>query len=236
MTDDAPGAIRSPNIWGDPQAYERENLAVDRGQRLEAAMLRIVGRPDWSGWTVLDLGCGSGFHLPRFAATARRVVGVEPHAPLVALARERVASLGHVDVHLASAQHTGLPDSSVDLVHARWAYFFGPGCEPGLDELARVVRPGGLACVIDNDTTRSTFGRWFTDAWPDHDAAAVARFWHRHGWSREPLTVAWEFDSRADFESVVALEFEPRFAARLLAEDPERTSVDYAVNLWWRRF
>ena len=40
-----------------------------------------------------------------------------------------------------------LPDASVDVVHARWAYFFGPGCEPGLAELDRVVRRGGTALV-----------------------------------------------------------------------------------------
>ena len=58
-------------------------------------------------------------------------------------------------------------DASVDVVHARWAYFFGPGCEPGLAELARVVRPGGVAFVVDNDVTRSTFGRWVLRAFPD---------------------------------------------------------------------
>ena len=39
-----------------------------------------------------------------------------------------------------------------------------------------------------------------------------------------------------DFEAVLGLEFEPRYAASVLSADPERTSVDYAVNLWWRRF
>lgn len=233
---DPPRTIPSPNIWSSPGVYELENLAVDRAGVIEATMLELAGRGDWSGLTVLDIGCGTGFHLPRFARTARRVVGVEPHAPLVALARARITGIPHVVVRRARAQDTGLPARSVDVAHARWAYFFGPGCEPGLVELARVIRPGGLAFVVDNDATRSTFGRWFAGAWPDYDSEAVERFWLRHGWSREQLTVAWEFDSRADFEAVVALEFSPRYAARILAEDPERRSVDYAVNLWWRRF
>ena len=95
---------------------------------------------DWSGRDVLDLGCGSGFHLPRFAATARTVTGVEPHADLLALARRRTTSLANVTVAAGTAQSVPLPDASVDVVHARWAYFFGPGCEPGLAELDRVVR------------------------------------------------------------------------------------------------
>ena len=47
----------------------------------------------------------------------------------------------------ALAEALPVPDASVDVVHARWAYFFGPGCEPGLAELDRVVRRGGTAIV-----------------------------------------------------------------------------------------
>ena len=100
---------------------------------------------------MLDLGCGTGFHLRRFAATAASVIGVEPHPDLVALARRRTRSLPTVAVITGTAQAIPLPDASVDVVHARWAYFFGPGCEPGLRELDRVVRRGGTAFVIDND-------------------------------------------------------------------------------------
>jgi ubiquinone/menaquinone biosynthesis C-methylase UbiE len=156
------------------------------------------GRADWAGRVVLDLGCGSGFHLPRFAETAARVYGVEPHPGLLRLAARRTRALTDVTVLAGTAQAVPLPDASVDVVHARWSYFFGPGCEPGLAELDRVVRRGGTAFVIDNDATRSTFGRWFWRDYPGVDPAAVERFWARHGWTRTPLDLEWRFDSRAD--------------------------------------
>jgi SAM-dependent methyltransferase len=227
------GVIPSPNIWSEPDIYEVENEAVDRAHTIESAMRAIH---DWIGLDVVDIGCGTGFHLPVFAARARRVVGLEPHRPIAARARERVAGLPTVSVVEAGAASTGLAGASVDVAHARWAYFFGPGCEPGLAELARIMRPGSTAFVVDNDATRSTFGRWFRGALPAYDAAAVERFWRRQGWSRERLDIAWTFDSRADFEAVVAIEFAPQVAAAILAEDPHRTGVDYAVNLWWRRY
>ena len=59
-------------------------------------------------------------------------------------------------------------------MHARWAYFFGPGCEPGLAELDRVMRPGSRAFVIDNDPTRSTFGDWFRRGYPQVDYVETA--------------------------------------------------------------
>src|SRR4051812_8994100 len=178
------GTIPSPNIWQHTATYELENQAFDPDDLVFTA---ISARASWAGRTVLDLGCGTGFHLPRFAATAAHVIGVEPHPDLAALARRRTSSLPHVSVLDGTAQRIPLPEVSVDVVHVRWAYFFGPGSEPGLRELIRVVRRGGTAFVIDNDATRSTFGRWFSLGYPMIDPAAVERFWARHGWTRTPV-------------------------------------------------
>jgi SAM-dependent methyltransferase len=226
------GVIRSPNIWSSPRIYELENRGVDPDGVIEAAMAAI--RP-WDGAVVLDAGCGTGFHLPRFARNAVKVIGVEPHPPLLALARQRTADNPRVEVRSGTAQALPVPDASVDVVHARWAYFFGPGCEPGLRELSRVVRRGGAAFVIDNDATRSTFGSWFRRALPGYDPVAVERFWAMRGWHRTSLDIRWDHATRTDFEAVVRLEFAPELAAQLLAEHPG-TSVDYAVNLYHRLF
>jgi SAM-dependent methyltransferase len=222
----------SPNIWNTPELYELENRAADPHDRIPTAM-REIG--DWTGRTVVDIGCGSGFHLPLWARSATRVIGVEPHPPLVALARRRTRSLGHVRVLEGGAQALPLPDASVDVVHARWAYFFGPGSEPGLRELDRVVRRGGTAFVIDNDPTRSTFGRWFRRGFPEVDPEAVERFWSMHGWQRRSIDMGWSFASREDLESVVRIELPPAAAEEALASHTG-TEVDYAVNLWWRHF
>jgi len=84
------GVLPSPNIWNWPEVYERENRAVDADGALWAA---LAERIDWSDADVVDIGCGDGFHLPRFAERARSVVGVEPHPPLVERARQRVRDL-----------------------------------------------------------------------------------------------------------------------------------------------
>src|SRR5205085_11124668 len=182
------GAVPSPNIWQHTATYEIENRAADPDGRLWAAM---AARVCWRGRTVLDLGCGSGFHLSRFAEDAATVIGVDPHPGLVRLAQRRTRRLPTVDVRLGTAQEIPLPDASVDVVHVRWAYFFGPGCEPGLAELDRVVRRGGTAYVIDNDPTRSTFGSWFRRGYPEVDPPAVERFWSLRGWTRTPVDMRW---------------------------------------------
>jgi SAM-dependent methyltransferase len=228
----AAGAVPSPNIWHHPQTYEIENRAVDPEGTLETAMRAIAS---WTGRHFLDVGCGTGFHLPRWALDAERVTGVEPHAGLAAVAGRRARRLPHVQVLTGTAQRLPLPDASVDVVQARWAYFFGPGCEPGLAELDRVVRRGGTAFVIDNDATRSTFGSWFRRGYPQVDPDAVERFWSRHGWQRTPLDIRWSFQTRADLEAVVRIELPTEVAEEAIAAH-EGLEVDYAVNLFSRRF
>ena len=223
----------SPNIWNNPEVYEIENRGVDRAGVIWAAMRE---RAEWADRDVVDVGCGTGFHLPFFAESARSVTGVEPHQALAAIARRRVRRLPTVSVLTGVAGDLPLPDASVDVVHARWAYFFGPGCEPGLAELDRVVRPGGAAFVVDNDASRSTFGGWFRRGFPEVEPQEVARFWSVRGWSCERLDIAWTFDSRADFEAVVRIELPTAVAEQVLAEHPDATGVDYAVNLWWKSF
>ena len=235
MTGPLPGAVPSPNIWSHPETYELENRSVDPDGVVEAAMTRVLGPGGWAGRDVLDVGCGTGFHLSRWADGARSVHGVEPHPALAALAGRRTRRLENVTVHTGTAQDLPLPPASIDVAQARWAYFFGPGCEPGLAELARVVRRGGTAFVLDTDATRSTFGAWFARGHPSVDPVAVQRFWTGHGWQREQLDLVWRFTSRADLESVLRLELPPRVAEDALAGHLG-TTVDCAVDLWWKRF
>jgi ubiquinone/menaquinone biosynthesis C-methylase UbiE len=78
---------------------------------------------------VLDPGAGSGFHLSRFHAAAAHVFAVEPYAAVRLLAMQRVArmSLERASVLTGSAEQIPLRDQSIDVCHARLAYFFGPG-------------------------------------------------------------------------------------------------------------
>jgi SAM-dependent methyltransferase len=307
MTTAVRGAIPSPNIWRSPDVYELENLAFRPPDAIETAMREIR---DWTGATVADIGCGTGFHLPVFARTADRVIGIDPHPRLAALARRRVArqadqdgtrpappllvrppersaersaprpdprpgerpdprpgerldprpgerlelrpaerlgprpggrtavsagAAGRIDVRVGVAQDLPLADASVEVAHARWAYFFGPGCEPGLAELGRVIRRGGAAFVVDTDAGRSTFGAWFRRGLPAYDPVAVERFWSRQGFERRRLDLRWSFDRRADLEAVLRIEFPAELAAELSASHAG-LEVDYAVNLWWRRY
>ncbi|HEU5470336.1 MAG TPA: class I SAM-dependent methyltransferase [Actinophytocola sp.] len=209
--------VPSPNIWHWPEVYETENRAQDVEGAVWSALAEIC---DWSGRDVVDVGCGDGFHLPRFAATARTVTGVEPHEPLVRRARARSAGLPGVTVLSGSAQRLPLPDASRDLVHARTAYFFGPGCEPGIREADRVLRPGGMLAIVDLDTTVGPYGDWMRADLPSYRPAEVDAFFDRAGFDCRRVRTAWRFTDRASLVAVLRIEFSARVAARAVDEVP----------------
>jgi len=203
--------LPSPNIWQWPEIYEIENRAQDVDGAIWRLLAEVAG---WRGRDVVDIGCGSGFHLPRFAADARRVTGVEPHEPLVARAKARVAELPSVTVLAGSAQRLPLADASVDVAHARTAYFFGPGCEPGLAEVERVLRPGGVLAIVDLDVRHHPYGDWMRADLPEYEPVEVDRFFARQGFDCRPVVTRWRFADRQSLESVLRIEFSSRVADR----------------------
>jgi SAM-dependent methyltransferase len=115
----------APNQGGRPDLYELENRAMDPGGLVLDAMRALA---PWAGRTLVDLGCGSGYWLPGYADEASAVIGVEPDPALLpqAAARDQRAQ-----VLPGSAEHLPLRDASIDVVHARFAYFWPPRAPSG---------------------------------------------------------------------------------------------------------
>ncbi|WP_052428063.1 class I SAM-dependent methyltransferase [Actinopolyspora erythraea] len=225
----------SPNIWNWPDLYEVENTAQDVTGAVWAELRR---HQDWWGLDVVDVGCGAGFHLPVFARRARSVLGVEPHRPLVRRARRRIArsrGTGSVRVVRGAAHRLPLGDAAVDLVHARTAYFFGPGCEPGIAEAGRVLRPGGALAVVDLDGSAAPYGEWMRADLADFDPERVERFFAARGFDSFGVETRWVFSDRASLEAVLRIEFSPPVARRAIESVPgNAVPVTYRVRI--RRF
>ncbi len=235
-TTDLPGVHPAPNIQASPYLYEMENAAVDPDQLIEAAMWDIA---PWRAQVVVDLGCGTGYHLARWHMHARHVIGIEPHGPsrLRAMARCAALDLERASIMRGSAEATGLADHSVDMVQARFAYFFAPDCEPGLREVARIIRPGGTVFIIDNNLRDGTFAAWLrrVPSFARLDPDTLDTFWRDHGFTRRAIASRWQFSDRSILEAVVKNEFPGQIAEEILVEHSGLT-VDYVYDVWYRRY
>jgi SAM-dependent methyltransferase len=222
----------APNLGGHPDVYEIENQALDRAGHVLQALRRIA---PWAGKTIVDLGCGAGFWLPRYAAEASRVIGIEPDPAILARATQVAAGLPRAEVLAGSAEHTGLADNSADVVHARFAYFFPPGTDAGLTEVLRVLRPGGRLVAVDNDYRWGEFAGLLAAASskpPLQVAATVDGWWRVRGAARHEIRSEWRYASRADLAAVLHIEFPAEVADAWLARNPKATGLTYGYVLF----
>jgi SAM-dependent methyltransferase len=223
----------APNIGGHADIYELENRAFLQAGHVLDAMRALA---PWTGRTIADLGCGTGFWLDVYAADAARVVGIEPDPALRAAASQRpVAGLPHVEVVAGSAERIPLADRCVDVVHARFAYFFPPGTDAGLSEVLRVLRPGGTLVVVDNDYRWGEFARLLAGSAvnpPLETAAHTDRWWAYRGATRTQVRSELRFASRADLAAVLRIEFPAEVADAWLARNPAATGLTYGYVLF----
>ena len=107
------------------------------------------------GLTVLDLGCGTGtftVEMARQVGGEGRVHAVDIQAPMVDAARARVEGAGfgsRVDFHQCGAYRLPLERDSVDVAVAIAALSETPQPLFALEELRRVLKPGGRLAVSE---------------------------------------------------------------------------------------
>jgi SAM-dependent methyltransferase len=101
----------------------------------------------------LDVGCGGGRTIATLADTATngRVEGVDYSPASVAASRrynaKRIAE-GRVDVQEASVSNLPFPPSTFDVVTAVETHYYWPHLTTDLQEILRVLKPGGTLMVL----------------------------------------------------------------------------------------
>jgi len=197
----------------DPETYELENLSADPDGLIEAHMERIA---PMAGAVLLDIGAGSGFHAARFARVAATVYAVEPDPNMRTQFGLRFAREPHANVELlaAHAEEIPLPDESVDIAHARFAYFFGTlgKCDRGIEEVKRLLKPGGHFFIIDNCYGRGQFAA-FCELADGHGAEtqrANEEFYARRGFDVTMIDSCWRAPSREALDRIMRMEFPER--------------------------
>jgi len=99
--------------------------------------------PDFRGCVVLDLACGTGrYGLIAVEQGAARVIGCDTSPDMLT-----ANPLPHRV--LASSEAIPLPSGSIEIVLCGLALGHLPDPRPSLDEINRVLKPGGTALISD---------------------------------------------------------------------------------------
>ena len=107
---------------------------------------RLVDFDGYRGKRVLDVGCGAGTDLARFAKGGAVVSGVDLSSSAIALARQNFAQQGlAADLREADGEHLPFADASFDLVFAHGVVQYTAHDQALVDECRRVLAPGGTA-------------------------------------------------------------------------------------------
>ena len=129
--------VGSPGFFADLDQYHFEKLHH---------LLRLVDFNGYRGKRVLEVGCGAGTDLARFAKGGAIVTGVDVAGSAIELARRNFQQQGlHADLREADGEHLPFPGDTFDLVYAHGVVQYTPDGQALVDECRRVLKPDGEA-------------------------------------------------------------------------------------------
>jgi len=129
--------------------------------------LRYVSAKSYSA--VLDVGCGGGGALREMASLfpGAKLFGIDYSQDMVLLAKKVNRGLieaGRIEIAHGSVSSLPYSDNTFDLITAFEAYYFWPELDHDLQELKRVLRPGGTLLlaneVYENEKFRERNRKW----------------------------------------------------------------------------
>ena len=182
------------------------SFGMDRGWK--ATLLAQAEKAIVRGGTVADVATGTGdlaFGLARLRPDLR-IVGLDVSARMLALARKRGPEDASPGVSVSGGDLIALPlpASTLDGVTAGYALRNTPDWRASVEELARVIRPGGHLLTLDFYRPVSRLWRRAFLGWLSASGRAVGWWWHR-----EPMAYGYiarsieQFTTAPGFESAL---------------------------------
>ena len=131
------------------QAQTFEAWAEKTGDQVADRFRSALG--DASRGNLLDVACGPGVVTAAIAPGAASVVAFDATEPMLEKARARCARAGLQNVlfRRGDAEHLPFEEAQFDGVVTRLAVHHFANPQRALDEMFRVLRPGGTAVIVD---------------------------------------------------------------------------------------
>jgi ubiquinone/menaquinone biosynthesis C-methylase UbiE len=193
-----------------------------------------------SGAEVVEFGAGTGRVTRQLVPLVRHIRAFDASAHMLSVARRRLEETGFTNWALDVADNAALPvpDASVDLSVAGWT--FGHQTEwnadrwqaeigAGVDEMLRVLRPGGTAVVIETMGTGSR-----TPAPPNAQLAAYyAWLENERGFAYKWIRTDYHFESVDEGIELFRFFFGDSLAELVAREN--NVVISECTGVWWRK-
>ena len=135
------------------QETSRTQARYDRMEVLPERGFSPMRKKLWSlisGTRVLEVGVGTGKNF-RYHPAGADVTGIDLSGRMLERAQRRAQDLDlSLPLEQMDAQHLAFPDGSFDAVVATFVFCSVPDAVWGLQELARVVKPGGRVLLLEH--------------------------------------------------------------------------------------
>ena len=120
-----------------------------KGASLQRLVELVKPQPDWQ---VLDVATAAGHTAFAFAPHVAHVIASDITPEMLPVAAQQAAERGieNISFETADAESLPFPDNNFDLVTCRIAAHHFPNAAQFMAEAARVLRPAGIAAVVDN--------------------------------------------------------------------------------------
>ena len=129
--------VGTPGFFADLDQYHFEKLHH---------LLRLVDFSKYRGKRVLEVGCGAGIDLVRFARAGAIVTGVDLSRSAIELARKNFDQQGlQADLREADGEQLPFSNDAFDLVFAHGVVQYTADAQRLVEECRRVLKPGGEA-------------------------------------------------------------------------------------------
>ena len=144
---------------------------VRRNRLLEVLALK-------PGEHVLDVGSGPGhyaFDMSSAVGDTGRVAGVDNAESSIATAQRRCSGLGNVKFHLNDAVDLPFGAATFDAVISTQTFEYLEDVEAALDEIFRVLKPGGRVLIHDTE-----WGAWLWHSSDPDRMERIMEVWDGH--------------------------------------------------------